>query len=76
MRTLEIGLIEWPAGPDAGGPRILGRLDDTDLVKAVQERLSAQRRRDLARIEGPVRVVSDPDPDDSEEARPPGGDGA
>lgn len=62
MRTLEVSLVEWPAGPDAGGPRVLGRLDDADLVKAVMERLTLQRQREIALIEGrPLRIVPRPD---------------
>jgi hypothetical protein len=66
--TLEVSLIEWPNGPLAGGPRLLGRCDDPDLISAVRERLAAERRRELARLEGPVRLVT-PNPG-SEEPRP------
>ncbi len=50
MRSLEVSLIEWPEGPERGGPRLLGRTTDPDLVTAVSERLSAERHEDLSRL--------------------------
>jgi len=49
---LEVALLEWPDGPENGGPRLLGRLSDPILVKTVRERLAAIRRRELGRLEG------------------------
>ena len=37
---VEISLIAWPADA-ASGPRLLGRLRDTDLVREALERLAA-----------------------------------
>jgi len=61
--TLDVALIEWPDGPEAGGPRLLGFVRDADLVEAVRERLAAARRRDLARLAAPVRLVEPQDPE-------------
>jgi hypothetical protein len=55
MRTLNVALLEWPDGPEAGGPRLLGRTSDPDLVAQVRKHLAAKRRRELARLESPVR---------------------
>ena len=63
MRELSVALLEWLDGPDRGGPRLLGRTSDPDLVAQVRERLAADRRRELARIEPPVRPVREDDPD-------------
>ncbi len=64
MPTLEVSLIEWPNGPEQGGPRLLGRSADPELVEAVRSGIAATRRRELARIEGvPLRVVSTAQPD-------------
>ncbi len=51
MRTLNVALLEWPNGPEAGGPRLLGRTSDPDLIAQVREHLAAKRRRELARLE-------------------------
>ena len=53
---IDVAVIEWPEG-EAGGPRLLGRLSDPDLVKLATNRLAARRRRELAQLEGPVRLV-------------------
>ncbi len=55
MRTLTVALLEW--GPEASGPALLGRTSDPDLVAQVREHLAAKRRRELARLESPVRPV-------------------
>ena len=60
MARIDLALVEWPDCPDVGGPRLLGRLDDADLVAAVRDRLAAARRRELSRLEGPVRLLPDP----------------
>lgn len=58
---LEVALF----GSDrSGGLTLLGRLTDPDLVEAVSERIAAQRRRELATLEPPVRPVPDPEPED------------
>lgn len=57
MARVDLALIEWPECPDLGGPRLLGRLADPDLVELVRERLVAARRRELARLDQPVRLV-------------------
>jgi hypothetical protein len=53
----DIALIEWPNGSQAGGPRLLGRISDPDLVEAVRNRIGAARRRELARLKRPARLV-------------------
>ena len=62
MRT-EIALFEFPDDPSIS-PRLLGRSTDPDLVQTARDRIAAARRRELARIERPLRAlppVSDPD---------------
>ena len=54
MPVLEMALAEWPEG---GGPIVLGRTTDPAIVRAVREHLAARRRRELSRLEGPVRLV-------------------
>lgn len=39
----------------AHGVRLVGRSRDADLVELVRKRLVEERRRDLARLEGPGR---------------------
>ncbi|MEB2346929.1 MAG: hypothetical protein OZ948_19625 [Deltaproteobacteria bacterium] len=56
MARIDLALVEWPETPEAG-PRLLGRLADPDLVAAARERIAAARRRDLAALEAPVRLV-------------------
>ncbi len=62
MRELEVSLIEWPEGVELGGPRLLGRSSDPDLIQAVRERIAADRRRALAEVEPPVRLVKGSEP--------------
>ena len=51
MRTLEVALIEWPDGLSSGsGPRVLGHVSDPKIITEVQDRIAAQRRRELARL--------------------------
>ena len=57
MPRIEITLVEWPECSDIGGPRLLGRIADPDLVEEVRERIAAARRRELAHLEEPVRLV-------------------
>lgn len=59
--TLEIALF----AEGETGLRLVGRLGDPDLVAAVRVRLAAERRRELARLESPVRPVPDEDQDDA-----------
>ena len=54
---LDLALVEWPDDPETGPPRLLGRIDDADLVDAARNRLAATRRRELARLESPVRLL-------------------
>ena len=61
MRDLEIALIEWPNGREAGGPRVVGRIADARLVASVKDHLAAVQRRGLARLEPPARLVRDDD---------------
>jgi len=56
MARIDLALVEWPDIPEAG-PRLLGRLGDPDLVDAARERIAAARRRELAALEAPVRLV-------------------
>ena len=58
MRIFEVSLIEWPEGLDKGGPRLLGRTQDSEVVDSVREHIAAARRREIARIECPVRLVT------------------
>lgn len=52
MRTVEVALIEWPNGPENGGPRLLARSSDPLLIAVARERIAAQRRRELEQLEG------------------------
>jgi len=63
VRTLEVSLVEWPDGPEHGGPRLLGRSADPELVEAVRRGIAATRRLELARIEGVPCVASTTQPD-------------
>ena len=63
---VELAILEWGPDPDLG-PRLLGRLSDPDLVQLARQRLAAVRRRELARLEPPVRLVRDEE--DSSSAR-------
>ena len=74
MRTLEVSLIEWPEGPERGGPRLLGRTSDPELVERMCRHLAKQRRRELAALEPPVCLVASPtgsEADDGQKATPP-----
>ncbi len=51
---LEISLIEWP--PDGGGPCLLGRTTDPDLIESIRDQIAADRRQALAKIEGAEAV--------------------
>jgi hypothetical protein len=55
-----VALLEWGNGEDASGPRLLGQIEDRDLVEAVRERLASRRRRELAKLEGHLRIVETP----------------
>ena len=57
MRSFELALIEWPEGQDVGGPRVLGRVTDSDVISHVRELIAARRRQELARLQSPVRLV-------------------
>ena len=35
-RILEVSLIEWPEGRDFGGPRLLGRTTEPEIIAIVQ----------------------------------------
>jgi hypothetical protein len=63
MRELDVTLVEWPEGRARGGPRLLGTSTDPELVAHVREQLAAERRRDLARLDPPVRLVGDHEPE-------------
>ena len=53
---LEISLIDWPE--DGGRPRLLGRTAEPELLEVVSERIAAVRRRELAELERPVRLLN------------------
>ena len=68
MRDLDVALLEWPDGRERGGPRLIGRTSDPDLVQVVREYIASQRRSELARLEvdpeGPsLRAVPRPEPE-------------
>jgi hypothetical protein len=63
VRSLEVALIEWPDGREAGGPLVIGHLTDPEIVARVRDLLAAARRRDLRRLEPPVRSIPDDDLD-------------
>jgi hypothetical protein len=58
---IEVALFELPDDPGVCGPRLLGRLTDPDLVEAVRTRVARARLRELAHLQGPVRLVPSPD---------------
>jgi hypothetical protein len=62
MPRLELLLAEFPDGP-AGGPRLLGRLRDPDLIDLARERLTEAARRRLRRLRQlqPVPAGEEPD---------------
>lgn len=61
--TIEIALVEWPPPGELGGPRLIGRLYDPDLITEVRERLLAAHRRELARLGAHLESVP-PAPED------------
>jgi hypothetical protein len=61
----EVALFELADDPASAGPRLLGRLTDPELIDLVRDRLASARRRELAQIEAPVRLVR---PDDGDAA--------
>ncbi len=67
MKILEIALVEWGQGRNPDGPRVLGRLADTDLVDEVRSRLADEARSQLSSLESsgadhpPLRVIRSPD---------------
>ena len=72
MRALDVALVEEPEGREAGGPRVLGHITDTEIVAQIQEHIAAARRRELSRLEPPVRPVRDPqDPEPAQESELP-----
>ncbi len=58
--ALEIVLVDWTDRPDFEGPKLLGRLRDSDLVSEAQDRLAAAHLRQRAALRPPVRPVPDP----------------
>ena len=52
---IDIAVIAWPDGPD-GSARLLGRLDDHDLVAEARGRLAERRRAELVELEQPARA--------------------
>lgn len=44
-----------------GSTVLIGRTEDPDILKIVAERLAADRRRELAQLERPVRLVPGPE---------------
>ena len=63
MKELEIALIKWPEGREAGGPRVIGHVTDPGVVARVRELIATARRRELARLEPPVRLARGDDPE-------------
>ena len=53
QERLTVGLF----ATSESGTRLLGRSQDPGLVSAVRERIATERKRELAQIEGPVRLV-------------------
>jgi hypothetical protein len=64
MTETNVCLIRW----EDGAPRLLGRTADPVAVEAVRAALAAERRRELARVDRPVRLV------ESDEPQEPSGD--
>ena len=54
QRRLQVGLFTTS---DAG-VRLLGRTSEPDIIASVQERIAAERRRELAELEPPLRLVT------------------
>ena len=67
----EVDLISWPDGPN-GGPRLLGRTDDPEVVAYVRSQILAERRGELARLAGQDRAHLRPLPDPGSEDAPAG----
>ena len=62
--TLEVSLIQWPNGEEAGGAVLLGRIDDPDLVEAVLLRVREHLQAELDAVVLPeegLRIVKDGD---------------
>ena len=59
---IELVIIGWEDGCDPQGnrARLLGRLTDPDLLQEAKARVVAERRRDLARLDGPLRLAPQP----------------
>ena len=57
--TIAVILVETPDDPALGGPRILGRTAKPALIEAVRAELAAERHRELARLQAPVRLVEE-----------------
>ena len=62
--TIEIALVEWPPPGELGGPRLIGRIYDPDLIAEVRERLLAAHRRELARLGEHLSVAPTPPEDE------------
>jgi hypothetical protein len=54
QRQLQVGLF---SKTDAG-VRLLGHTSKPDIVTSVQECIAAERRRELAELEPPIRLVT------------------
>ena len=63
MKSLEVALIEWPEGREAGGPRVIGHVTDSEIVARVRDLIATARRRELARLEAPVHLARGGEPD-------------
>ena len=48
------------------GTRLVGRTGDPELVRLIRGRLAADRRRELARLEPPVRLTRSDESDDGQ----------
>lgn len=64
MGALDLALFDW----SDGHARLVGRITDPDLIEAARARLVAARRRELSRLEGPVRLVHAPEEDGDDAA--------
>ena len=69
--TFDVALLLWPRGVGVGRAQLLGIINDAETVEFVRKRLAVQRRRELARLEQPVRLVPDPDTEDEAAAAEP-----
>jgi len=59
--ALELVLVDWTDRPDFDGPKLLGRLRDSDLVEQAQDRLAAAHLRQLSALRPPVRPAPEPE---------------